>query len=280
MGDQVDAQQVPRRIAAAQEEEEENTAAYEYAGYAETQAQNEISISDEDLQDRFIEADDSRWVVSNDAVDTYDQEWEDDAEWDEINDSIVTLHGNQITRKCMHMWGRRLCLCQFLGWMDSHKYKCTTTQGIGAGGALMTKEGKKQTTPWVHKLSHKKNEKTPKHIKSTYHMKASVNNNGKKAGAELKIKSEHKRTDRRLIGSYFGDYGEYDIEDIDLNEADSESISDKLADGWYDSNDAEEWLILNEAESEFDSEWEDNELWDEITPKITTKTGHVMKKSA
>merc|ERR1711990_461617 len=83
---------------------------------------------------------------------------------------------------------------------------------------------------------------------------------------------------RRLIGSYFGDYGEYDIEDIDLNDAESESISDKLADGWYDSDDGEEWLILNEAESEFDSEWEDNELWDEITPKITTKTGHVMKR--
>merc|ERR1712176_1545042 len=79
-----------------------------------------------------------------------------------------------------------------------------------------------------------------------------------------------KTDERRLI--------EYDIDDIDLNEADSESISDKLADGWYDSNDAEEWLILNEAESEFDSEWEDNELWDEITPKITTKTGHVMKR--
>merc|ERR1712228_959732 len=22
------------------------------------------------------------------------------------------------------MWGQRLCLCQFLDWMDSHKYKC------------------------------------------------------------------------------------------------------------------------------------------------------------
>merc|ERR1712190_531773 len=27
----------------------------------------------------------------------------------------------------MHMWGRRLCLCQFLDFIDSHKYKCTPT---------------------------------------------------------------------------------------------------------------------------------------------------------
>merc|ERR1719244_1156697 len=28
----------------------------------------------------------------------------------------------------MHLWGDRLCLCQFLGWMDSNKYQCQQTR--------------------------------------------------------------------------------------------------------------------------------------------------------
>eukprot|EP01084_Bolivina_argentea_P213811 363032_1 len=43
------------------------------------------------------------------------------------------MNGNQITRKCMNMWGHRLCLCQFLNWMDSHKYKCLPSGASGYG---------------------------------------------------------------------------------------------------------------------------------------------------
>ena len=41
-----------------------------------------------------------------------------------INNDIITTTGNRIERKCLHIWGQRLCLCQFLDWLDSHKYKC------------------------------------------------------------------------------------------------------------------------------------------------------------
>merc|ERR1712048_42489 len=71
------------------------------------------------------EQDGSAWIVSKDAVQDYDLQWENDEEWDEVASQITTSGGNTLTRKCLHMWGQRLCLCQFLDWMDSHKYKCT-----------------------------------------------------------------------------------------------------------------------------------------------------------
>ena len=53
---------------------------------------------------------------------------------------VQTVHGNRVTRKCLHMWGQRLCLCQFLNWMDSHKYKCLPSGGFGGDlGAIPTK---------------------------------------------------------------------------------------------------------------------------------------------
>ena len=84
------------------------------------------------MDEWFDESDNSQWIVSDDAVSSfYDYQWQNDAIWDEIDNEIVSNSGNRLDRKCLHMWGNRLCLCQFLGWMDSKKYKCLpTTQHI------------------------------------------------------------------------------------------------------------------------------------------------------
>merc|ERR1712062_637097 len=93
-------------------------------GYDDDEEENAISFAD--LQDEWVdEQDGSAWIVSKDAVQDYDLQWENDEEWDEVASQITTSGGNTLTRKCLHMWGQRLCLCQFLDWMDSHKYKCT-----------------------------------------------------------------------------------------------------------------------------------------------------------
>jgi len=83
---------------------------------------------DEAVQDHWIDEEDgASWMVSREAVSEYDGEWEDDDEWDSVSPSIVTFSGHSLRRKCLHMWGQRLCLCQFLNWMDSKKYKCLPT---------------------------------------------------------------------------------------------------------------------------------------------------------
>ena len=65
------------------------------------------------------------WSVSSDAMSSfYDYQWENEALWDEVDHSIFTNSGHELQRKCMHMWGQRLCLCQFLDWMDTEKFKC------------------------------------------------------------------------------------------------------------------------------------------------------------
>merc|ERR1712154_188835 len=117
------------------------------------------------------------------------------------------------------------------------KYKCTINSvDSSMMNVASTKPQKiKAATPWVHKLNHEKQDKMPKNskISSTYHMKAKVNHNGKKSGAELKIKSEHKQEHghkKRRLGIMDEDEDEYiDIEDIRLNE-DDDDVSSKLAD--------------------------------------------------
>ena len=51
-------------------------------------------------------------------VDTMDEQ-----EMNEV-DAIKTDKGRDVERRCMHMMGGRLCLCQFLGWIDSPQYHC------------------------------------------------------------------------------------------------------------------------------------------------------------
>eukprot|EP01083_Nonionella_stella_P167080 560633_1 len=234
----------------------------------EEEAENEISIND--LQDQWVDEEDgSSWIVSNDAVDEYDTQWNDDEEWDEVNTDILTASGNKLTRKCMHMWGHRLCLCQFLDWMDSHKYKCTITTDTWATAPPDTA----QNTPWMHKLPHEiPQPKMPHKISNEYHMKAKVNSNGKKHSAELHVKSNSKIS-KKAMAETFGD-------DLYLRRLMSmqSDVSSKMADEWYDSEDSQLWGIANEVENEFDTEWMDDELWDQISPPIITKTGHSMKR--
>merc|ERR1712129_93991 len=72
----------------------------------------------------FDETEQTQWLVTDTAADEeYDSLWADDANW-EMVDEVDTFSGNKVQRKCLHMWGQRLCLCQFLGWMDSRKFQC------------------------------------------------------------------------------------------------------------------------------------------------------------
>eukprot|EP01084_Bolivina_argentea_P143590 252094_1 len=67
--------------------------------------------------------DDNEWVVSSLSTSDLDNVWEDPKQWEYV-DRIKTENGRIIQRKCLHMWKHRLCLCQFLEWIDDAKYKC------------------------------------------------------------------------------------------------------------------------------------------------------------
>merc|ERR1712087_780750 len=73
----------------------------------------------------FDEEQQTQWLVTDVAADDqYDSLWENNDNWDEIDTVDTTLSGRTVRRKCLRMWGQRLCLCQFLGWMDSRKFQC------------------------------------------------------------------------------------------------------------------------------------------------------------
>merc|ERR1712129_574243 len=72
----------------------------------------------------FDENEQMQWMVSDIAADSqFDDIFDDDANWEQI-DEIQTLNGNHLQRRCMHMWGQRLCLCQFMAFMDNRKFQC------------------------------------------------------------------------------------------------------------------------------------------------------------
>merc|ERR1712060_353768 len=46
--------------------------------------------------------------------------------WDEITPKIMTASGHEMQRKCMDIFGRKLCLCEFLNWVKfgTTKHQC------------------------------------------------------------------------------------------------------------------------------------------------------------
>ena len=100
---------------------------------------------EEDLMalDQWYDADEGeQWVISAAQVDADNLYWDDADIWqrDQVGDEdeqqqgemeemssaavITTDKGRDVEKRCMHMMGGRLCLCQFLQWIDSPQYHC------------------------------------------------------------------------------------------------------------------------------------------------------------
>eukprot|EP01083_Nonionella_stella_P184019 666640_1 len=100
----------------------------QYSVYDNEQEEDDDAF-DDDLADQILdgwydEYDDNEWVVMDDAddafvADTIDLlDFEDDSIWDEIMMNIETLKGNSLDKKCMKIFGRKLCLCEFIDWVN------------------------------------------------------------------------------------------------------------------------------------------------------------------
>eukprot|EP01083_Nonionella_stella_P300313 1024621_1 len=100
----------------------------QYSVYDNEQEEDDDAF-DDDLADQILdgwydEYDDNEWVVMDDAddafvADTIDLlDFEDDSIWDEIMMNIETLKGRPLAKKCMNLFGRTLCICEFMDWLN------------------------------------------------------------------------------------------------------------------------------------------------------------------
>eukprot|EP01084_Bolivina_argentea_P000447 846_1 len=103
---------------------------------------------EEDVMDEWYdEKGEEQWVITSAKVDADNMYWDDEDIWDaEFEDNeeedvavremntITTNKGHQVARKCLHLMGGRLCLCQFLSWIDSSQYHCHPQQGVFVDG--------------------------------------------------------------------------------------------------------------------------------------------------
>merc|ERR1712228_616044 len=87
----------------------------------EEEEDEDEDTAEEDAMDEFVD-DDNSWVVTNEATNEYDIDWLDDSKWDEIN-TLVTLNARTLRKKCMNIFGRKLCLCQFIGFVEKKSPK-------------------------------------------------------------------------------------------------------------------------------------------------------------
>merc|ERR1712176_503351 len=83
-------------------------------------------FSDDDVEDEWYdESEQTQWMVTDvAAAEEYDDMWANDENWEQIDDEIETMSGNKLQRKCLHMWGQRLCLCKFMAFLDNRKFQC------------------------------------------------------------------------------------------------------------------------------------------------------------
>merc|ERR1712190_47447 len=79
---------------------------------------------DENILDTFFDEEkEMDWVVSAEATNEYDAEWQDDSQWSDV-EQFTTFSAKKLKKKCMSVFGRKLCLCEFIGFVAHKKHVC------------------------------------------------------------------------------------------------------------------------------------------------------------
>eukprot|EP01083_Nonionella_stella_P066233 174216_1 len=81
---------------------------------------------DESMAQKVFDMNDEKGLLfyAEKGTNDFNDIWDDDNEWNAVED-MVAWDGRGIRRKCLTLWKKRLCLCQFLGWLDGpEKYHC------------------------------------------------------------------------------------------------------------------------------------------------------------
>merc|ERR1739842_93841 len=85
---------------------------------------DEEETEDANILDTFFdEAKEIDWIVSAEETSMYDAEWQDDSQWSDIG-QFTTFSAKKLKKKCMNVFGRKLCLCEFMEYVAHKKHVC------------------------------------------------------------------------------------------------------------------------------------------------------------
>merc|ERR1712232_1325462 len=84
----------------------------------------EETEENENILDTFFDEEkEIDWIVSAEETSDYDAEWQDDSQWDDI-EQFTTFSAKKLKKKCMNVFGRKLCLCEFMEYVAHKKHVC------------------------------------------------------------------------------------------------------------------------------------------------------------
>merc|ERR1712039_767575 len=97
---------------------------------------------DENILDTFFDEEkEMDWVVSAEATNEYDAEWQDDSQWSDV-EQFTTFSAKKLKKKCMSVFGRKLCLCEFIGFVAHKKHVCHPNKAMTKKQQQMKKKMK------------------------------------------------------------------------------------------------------------------------------------------
>merc|ERR1712130_656619 len=88
----------------------------------DTEYDDELETGDV-VDEWFDEYDNAQWIVlDGDSSGDYIENllhfnMEDESLWNEIDGDIQTIRGRPLTKRCMSIFGRSLCVCEFMDWL-------------------------------------------------------------------------------------------------------------------------------------------------------------------
>eukprot|EP01083_Nonionella_stella_P049692 132348_1 len=167
-------------------------------------AANVIQYEDEIMDGWMDEDDGNEWVIVDDGTGSYVQDmfgsldFDDDSIWDEIVTDIETIKGKDLDKKCMNIFGRTLCLCEFIDWVNGKRIDGNTKHVCYASAHGKSVVTKKIETK--QKKEMKKNELRQKLILRLNRKDKQITTHKVNVGeiAEHKIEKGHSQMMKRL----------------------------------------------------------------------------------
>eukprot|EP01083_Nonionella_stella_P118724 354505_1 len=167
-------------------------------------AANVIQYEDEIMGGWMDEDDGNEWVIVDDGTGSYVQDmfgsldFDDDSIWDEIVTDIETIKGKDLDKKCMNIFGRTLCLCEFIDWVNGKRIDGNTKHVCYASAHGKSVVTKKIETK--QKKEMKKNELRQKLILRLNRKDKQITTHKVNVGeiAEHKIEKGHSQMMKRL----------------------------------------------------------------------------------
>eukprot|EP01084_Bolivina_argentea_P186501 321471_1 len=159
---------------------------YNYYENNEDYDEIETYYDESEFDDEWIDTNTGeKWVVLsamnglNDEI-ISDNEWNNDELWD-LMTKENTNKGFKIEKKCMNVFGRQLCLCQFIDWLESGtiKKQCGPKYEHKIAGAPKDKPKWMPHHFWKYLHNHENPHKTPTDIdRKKYNLYLKFKNKG------------------------------------------------------------------------------------------------------